>query len=653
LGAEEDVAMTDQDRLGRALAMLDRVRYPVDVSVNATVDALAVAVFPAHYDAGASFESRIWRVPLAGSGAEQLTNGPATDALPRWSPTDGRLAFASARPVANRMSLFVLRPGEEAEQLGQIEGSVQELAWSRDGRSIYALAVDEGGFGAATDGAVRLLWSGERDPYVFRPDEGWRRLYRVDAETGETEEVGPDGMSIWEFELVDERTAVAVVSDDPSESGWYRSHLAVLDPDARTAQAIGTHERQVQGPAVDPTGTRVALLEGWSSDRGLVAGDVRVFDLASGEAVRFDAELSDVTSIGWLDAETLWYAGWSGFGSRVGAIGLDGRVRWEVVDDSIVGPNSFHARIWPLPDGGFATIRESLRTTPEVVRHAGSAEGEWAALTSFNAGVGPDDLESYPDVRTLEWEGAGGLPIRGLFLAPVGTEPPFPTVVMIHGGPTWAWKHSFDPGYSLPLAAAGFGVFLPNYRGSTGRGQSFTRMNVGDPAGAEFEDILRGVDHIVESGLAIADRVGVTGASYGGYLTGWAVCVSDRFAAGVMVSGIVDMLSCHLTCNHAFSEFIFGGDHRDPRYLEAFMDRSPITYVRNGKTPTLILHGALDSCTPLGQAEELYQGLALNGTPTELVVYPREGHGFREREHAADAERRTVEWFDRYLRDRG
>ena len=120
-----------------------------------------------------------------------------------------------------------------------------------------------------------------------------------------------------------------------------------------------------------------------------------------------------------------------------------------------------------------------------------------------------------------------------------------------------------------------------------------------------------------------------------------------------MVSGIVDNLSCHLTCNHAFAEFICGGDHRDPESLELFRQRSPVIHVAGAKTPTLILHGSEDQCTPLGQAEELYQGLVLNGTPTELVVYPREGHGFRERVHAADAQRRTIEWFERYLEDRG
>ena len=644
--------MADRDLSDRMMAILDRVLYPVDVSIDHRGDALAVAVFPAHYEAGSSFESRIWRVPFD-DDAEQLTFGPRTDAMPRWSPTDDRLAFASERAVPGRMSLFLLRPGNDPVPLGDIDGSVQDARWTSDGRSLLVLAVDEGGFGAATDGAVRLRWSETPlDPSVFRPDQGYRRLHRVDAESGRTDEVGPPGVSIWEFDLVDPSTAVALVSDDPSESGWYRARLALLDLETRTLRNLWLPDRQVQGPVVDPSGGRVAVLEGWSSDRGLVAGDIRLFDIGSGERIAFDPGLSDISSIGWMDPVTLWFAGWHRFGSRFGTVGLDGDVRWAATDDAIIGTSSFHARVEPIPnEGGFVAIRETLRQPPELVRRSAGSDGSWSTLTAFNRDV-ITDLDGYPEVRTLEWEGAGGLPIDGLMLVPRG-EPPFPTVVMIHGGPTWAWKYGFDPGYALPLAAAGFAVFLPNYRGSTGRGQEFTRLNVEDPAGAEFEDILRGVDHCVSLGLAVPDRIGVTGASYGGYLTGWAVCTTDRFAAGVMVSGIVDMLSCHLTCNHAFSEFIFGGDHRDPRSLELFMDRSPITHVAGAKTPTLILHGSEDQCTPLGQAEELYQGLVLNGTPTELVVYPREGHGFREREHAADAQRRTIAWFERYLEDRG
>ncbi|HZB01080.1 MAG TPA: S9 family peptidase, partial [Actinomycetota bacterium] len=641
----------DRERLESVLALLDRVRYPVDLSFTHRGDALAVAVFPAHLERAGSYQSRIWRVPLDGGAPEQLTTGPRTDALPAWSPIDDRLAFAAERPIVGRMSPFLLEPGGEPRLIGDVDGSVQALAWSLDGTSVFALAVDEGGFGAATDGAIRLRWSDAPDPAVFRPDTGWRRLLRIDVETGKTEEVGPHGVSVWEFDLVDASKAVALVSEDPSESGWYRARLALLDLERRTFRDLWIPDRQVQGPALDPTRSRVAVLEGWSSDRGLVAGDVRMIELESGEVQPFDSDLSDLSSIGWLDTERLWFAGWEGFGSRFGVVGAAGKVEWASTDDAIVGPNSFHARVAPIPSGGFVAIRESLRDPPEVMRRDDGTDATWTPLTSFNDGVRAD-LRWYPEVRELEWHGAGGLPIRGLLMLPDG-DPPFRTVVMIHGGPTWACKHGFDPGYSLPLAAAGFAVFLPNYRGSTGRGQAFTRLNVGDPAGDEFEDILLGVEHCVSLGVTMPDAVGVTGGSYGGYLTGWAVCTTDRFAAGVMVSGIVDHLSTHLTCNHAFSEFIFEGDHRDPEKLGLFMERSPITHVANAKTPTLILHGSEDQCTPLGQAEELYQALVVNGTPTELVVYPREGHGFREREHAADAQRRTVGWFERHLEGRG
>ena len=124
-------------------------------------------------------------------------------------------------------------------------------------------------------------------------------------------------------------------------------------------------------------------------------------------------------------------------------------------------------------------------------------------------------------------------------LLPRDREPgPLPTIVDIHGGPSWAAKYAFNPGYALPFAAAGYAVFLPNYRGNTGWGQDFARLNIGDPGGAEFDDILAGIDRCVAEGFADPDRLGVTGGSYGGYMTAWAVATTDRFKAAVMVSGI-------------------------------------------------------------------------------------------------------------------
>jgi dipeptidyl aminopeptidase/acylaminoacyl peptidase len=251
----------------------------------------------------------------------------------------------------------------------------------------------------------------------------------------------------------------------------------------------------------------------------------------------------------------------------------------------------------------------------------------------------------------VRWQGKDGLALEGLALLPRDRTPgPLPMIVDIHGGPTWAAKYAFDPGFSMPFAAAGYAVFLPNYRGSAGWGQPYARLNIGDPGGAEFEDILAGIDHCVSEGFAAPDRLGVTGASYGGYMTAWTVATTHRFKAAVMVSGISNQWSSHYSCNHDFGEFIVGGPLKEERFRQLAVDRSPLFRLDRPATPTLIIHGEADRCTPLGQGQEFYSALLERGCAAELVVYPREGHGLQERAHRLDAWQRTVAWFDRYLR---
>jgi dipeptidyl aminopeptidase/acylaminoacyl peptidase len=273
----------------------------------------------------------------------------------------------------------------------------------------------------------------------------------------------------------------------------------------------------------------------------------------------------------------------------------------------------------------------------------------WVPVSHFNEAV-LDDMAGYPVVEDVEWEGAEGETIRGMLVVPPDAETPLPLIVNVHGGPTYGWKHSFDPGFSLPLAGAGFAVLLPNYRGSTGRGQAYTRLNIGDPGGNEFADISSGVAYCVDRGIADAERIGIMGASYGGYMTAWAVATSGLFSAAVMISGISDLLSCYHTCNNSpFYELMLQGSPYDQADLTMYLERSPIVHVAGATTPTLLLHGADDLCTPLGQAQEFYRALIDHQVPAELVVYPHEGHGFRERDHQTDAWHRIRGWFDHHL----
>ncbi len=641
--------MTEKSAVALAVERLGRLRYPSDISFERGGGALAAAVRPANREPNESYQSRIWRFTLDGSST-QLTHGPNGDYTPRCSPVDDRLAFASDRTVMGKADLFIL-DGGAIRPLGDIPGTIEDIRWTGDGTALIVLAADRGLDGGATNGAVRIWWGGTEDPAVTNPVDARRRLYRVDAKTGATQEIGPRDHTVWEFDLLGDTGAVALISADASERGWYHARLAHVDFSRRSAEVLHSSPWQLQGPAAAPSGGRVAFLEGWSSDRGLVAGEVRILDLGTGKiATLAAAEQSNISALQWRDDESLWVAGWSRLGCTYGVLRLDGGFEWLEREDAVVGPTSFLASITPAPDGaGFAGIREAVGEAPEIV-YRSSRNVRWKPVSALNGAV-VKDYADYPEVREIRWTGKDGLKLEALALLPRNRKPgPLPMVVDIHGGPTWSTKYAFNPGFALPYAAAGYAVFAPNYRGNTGWGQPYSRLNIGDPGGAEFDDILAGIDQCIAEGFADPDRLGVTGASYGGYMTAWAVAMTNRFKAAIMVSGISNQWSCHYSCNHDFGEFIVGGPLKEERFRRLAIDRSPLFRLAKPTTPTLIIHGIEDRCTPLGQGQEFYSALLERGVHAELVAYPREGHGFQERAHQSDAWQRSVAWFDRYLR---
>ncbi|MGH6880627.1 prolyl oligopeptidase family serine peptidase [Hypericibacter sp.] len=641
-------------RFAQVLERLDRVKLPSGLSFHRSGRTLAATVSPATREAGKSYQSRIWRFTLDG-GAKQLTHGPGNDDQPAWSPLDDRLAFTSDRAVKGKADLFLLERGE-ARPLGRIPGTIEALRWSADAKFLIAMAADRGLDHAATSGAVRIWWDGMEDPAVTNAAKARRRLFRVRVADGDTVEIGPRDQAVWEFDLLGADSAIALISEDPSERGWYHAKLARIDFDPRSVKVLYSSRWQLQGPAVSPDGKHVAFLEGWSSDRGLVAGEMRLLVLATGQIVTLAADgETNISSLQWRDDESLWFAGWSRLGSNHGVVRRDGSIEWIEREDAVVGPTSFLASVTPTPDNkGLAGIREAVGAPPEIVFKtaawkSGSNVG-WKPLTTINAAI-MRDYPGYPEVREARWKGKDGLDLEALVLLPPDRPSgPLPTIVDIHGGPTWSAKYAFNPGYALPLAAAGYVVFLPNYRGNTGWGQPYSKLNIGDPGGAEFDDILAGIDWCVAQGFTDPMKLGITGGSYGGYMTAWAVATTDHFKAAVMVSGIANQWSCHYSCNHDFGEYIVGGPLTEERFRKLAIERSPLFRLDKPTTPTLILHGVEDRCTPLGQGQEFHSALREHGVETELVAYPREGHGNRERAHRLDAWRRSVAWFGRFLR---
>ncbi len=569
---------------------------------------------------------------------------------PGWSD-DGRLAYASDEAGSVRNAVMVWSDSADASRVATLGGPVEDVRWAPEGH-LLVLAADPGADAAAIDAAVKIETE-EEDPKVHRPGTGWRRLWRVDPATGGADELTPDRVSIWEFDILSDGSVAGIFSEDPTEHGWYRSFAGVLEGSG-TLRKLYEPRWQITSPAASPDGTRVAVVEGWASDRGLVAGDVRVIEVSSGAVRDLHTDRVDASWVAWRDESSLWVAGWRGLGSAFGWLSTDGGEHQVWTDASTLG-DSYAASVVPDPDRRrLLAVREAIDAPPEVATfNLDDPDRGWQPLSAFNDEVA-SEVRGMAQVDAVEWTGEGGERIEGLLVTPqdAARRHDGPLVTHVHGGPTWGFRWAFNPGDSLELAEAGYQVFLPNPRGSTGWGQRFTQANILDPGGAELEDVLAGIRKLIAHGRAERGRIGLMGTSYGGYLSAWAPTQTDAFATAIMISGISNNVSCHNTANNAhFYEVMLGGLPHEPEALDRYLDRSPVRWVPNVSSPVLILHGEKDLCTPLGQAQEYYQALVEAGKTTEMVVYPREGHGSHnwEREHQLDYWNRIVEWFDRHL----
>jgi dipeptidyl aminopeptidase/acylaminoacyl peptidase len=586
--------------------------------------------------------SRIWIAQADGSGARQATRGPRADTLPRWSADGRALAFLSDRDHGGRAGVYLLADGAgEAHPVGDLEGSVEDVRFSADGSRLLVLAADPGSDRAGADSATRID-ADDDDPRVTRPAQHWRRLYTIDLATGETARVGPDGVNVWELDWRGGEVA-AVVSDDPSESGWYRARLVAIDLERGSVRTLHEPAMQIAYPAISPDGNAVAFVEGFCSDRGILLGETSVVPAAGGGA-RVLAPEVDAGCLAWRDERTLWFAGARGLAHVVGTIGLDGGadVIWSG-DESLL--SGWVPAVAPSPDGRRLAAPHSAWTSPPELRALDVADpaSGWVPLSRLN----PEAPAAEGSCARRRWS-SDDLEIEGLLLRPTGREAPLPLIVWVHGGPTDTYDSSFADARLAGMLAAGYAILLPNPRGSSGRGQDFARANLGDMGGGDLRDILAGVDAVVAEGVADGDRLAIVGTSYGGFMSAWAIGQTDRFRAAVPMAAVTNWLSFHNTTNIGrFDELFLAADpyDRDGDYFT----RSPIVHARRVKTPTLVMHGELDLCVPLSQGQELYQALAAEGVETELVVYAREGHGWRERAHVLDGIERMRAWLDRHL----
>ena len=297
--------------------------------------------------------------------------------------------------------------------------------------------------------------------------------------------------------------------------------------------------------------------------------------------------------------------------------------------------------------GDCAFVGESFVRAPEIGVIRG---GKYRAVKSFDLGYG-EAARVIDRVECIEWSAPDGLKIQGWVLVPQGRAP-FPLIMNVHGGPVWHWRPAcLARPRSLPLLMLlkrGYAIFCPNPRGSSGRGQDFARRVKGDMNGADTQDFLSGLDHLVATGMADGSRIGVTGVSYGGGMSAWLITQDSRFAAAVPISPHTNQVTERLLSNIPDFVDLFLDDRYDNPEGKYFT-RSPVMFAHRVKTPTLNICGALDRCTPPEEAMQFHQALLESGVNSVLVTYPEEGHGVQKWPAAMDYAARLVEWFEEHL----
>ncbi len=585
--------------------------------------------------------SHLWMADVTGDiNARPFTTGKSNNTSPCWSHDGRTIAFLSDRAERGTAQCYLIpTDGGEALQVSRMKRGVDALCWTPDGLALSG-TVD------------RRTLAGEQDApgdvSVASLSVRTRVIAKIDPGSSRINVIGPASGHVWAYSWrPDGQQVAALVTKTNHLDDTGHVYLILIDPVTRAERTLAEFTRLPEALAWSPDGTCLSIVG--ITGQSLDDQAVMVIDAENGSINHLDPGPSTPIWAGWVDSSTLITAAQDNLWARVDRVDLDsGSV--ETLD--LLPENGSIQAPLSLSNGGgsLGIIRTNPYSPPEI--WAGALDGsQLSRLSHLNPQLDGVQLAT---MEPIHWTSKDGMQIDGWLLLPPDApdDTRLPLIADVHGGPTAVWGATFHAtwhDWGQLLAAEGYAVLLPNPRGSTGKGRDFTSANHADLGGMDFEDVMAGIDHLViERGIADPDRLGIAGWSYGGFLAAWGISQSDRFKAAVCGAAVTNWPSKVGTTDiRPYNEERFAGPlHKEPDDL---WNRSPIRYLGNIATPTLVVHGEADPRVPLVQGMELYLGLRAMGVPTDFVTYPRQKHAFHEKAHQYDIIGRITGWFRRYL----
>lgn len=591
---------------------------------------------------GNEYNTDIWLLELRDSSLFKITQSPKQDNTPRWSPDGKLIAFISNRDGKNQIYIMRTDIGE-SRKLTDSPTGVDSFEWTPDSKNIVYLMKD-----SRTEEEEKRIKEKD-DAYSLFKNLKNSHLWKISIDGKGNRKLTNGNFHVSRFQISDNGREILYSSaPSPRVDDSILSELYLISIDGGEPKKLTENRISENSVKFSPDGAYISFIS--SSDLSLkYPGSSKLFllNLKDLKIKAITASFTgEVSSYEWFSNNTIIFVGHEGVTSNF--LKLD-------LEKNLISPVSKEDGVFT----NFSILKEERKliftfTTPSLpssIYISSIDDFKPIKLADLNPQINSFYLG---DFKPYRWKSKDGKIVEGVLGLPHDFEngKKYPLIVQLHGGPASAYMLSFPSGvssYSHVFTGKGWVVFQPNYRGSTGYGEDFMKEIAGRYFDRSIDDIITGIESLIKKGIVDKDKIGVMGWSAGGHMTNWLIThYPNMFKAACSGAGTANWISMYAQTDIQYTrEFYFLDKPWEKTQL--YLKYSPILYVKNVKTPTLILCGEEDERVPLPQSKELHMGLLKNGVETELVIFPREPHGLREPKHQLYKMKKELEWLDKWV----